>query len=108
SRALIVGSARPALIASFELVDDLGGGGFWDADAIPETRPLAPQEITPRPGGGQRGRARRGGYCERTQPGRPAIPARLGTRGEVDLRDTAGSAAAPAARCRNCRRGSFI
>src|SRR5262249_10651367 len=24
------------------------------------------------------------------------------------MRDTAGSAAAPAARCRNCRRGSFI
>src|SRR5262245_36309481 len=44
-------------------------------------------------------------------PGGNGTIMRTGRDGKVcshAIRDTAGSAAAPAARCRNCRRGSFI
>src|SRR5262249_59612161 len=32
-----------------ELVDDLGGCVFWEADALPEDPPLTPPQITPPP-----------------------------------------------------------
>src|SRR5262245_24579798 len=59
-----------------ELVDDLGGCVLGNADAIPETRLVARQELTHGRDVGQRVRARRGGYCERTQPASPDIPDR--------------------------------
>src|SRR5438552_9139352 len=41
-------------------------------------------------------------------PGTTMRTARVGYACALAIRETAGSAAAPAARCRNCRRGSFI
>src|SRR5262245_31841671 len=56
-----------------ELVDDLGGRVLGNADAIPEARFVARQELSHGRDVGQRVRARRGGYCERTQPASPDI-----------------------------------
>src|SRR5262245_37204146 len=54
-----------------ELVDDLGRRGPRYAEAVPITHLVVRQELTHGRDVRQRVRARRGGYCERTQPASP-------------------------------------
>src|SRR5262249_17552302 len=56
-----------------ELVDDLGRRGLRYAEAVPITPLVARQELTHGRDVRQRVRARRGGYCERTQPASPDV-----------------------------------
>src|SRR5262245_12410215 len=84
SRALILGSARPALI-SFELLDDLGWRVLGRAEAKPEARLIARHELAHGWKVRQRVRPRHGGHCERAQPTSPDIPYRSDSSGEHDL-----------------------
>src|SRR5262245_4883782 len=56
-----------------ELIDDLGRRGLRYAEAVPITPLVARQELTHGRDVRQRVRARRGGYCERTQPASPDV-----------------------------------
>src|SRR5262245_34321467 len=56
-----------------ELVDDLGRRGLRCAEAVPNTPLVAQQELTHGRDIRQRVRARRRGYCERTQPASPDV-----------------------------------
>src|SRR5215831_18808524 len=65
-----------------ELVDDLGRRGLRCAEAVPNTPLVARQELTHGRDVWQRVRARRGGYCERTQPASPDVFDHRGHGGE--------------------------
>src|SRR6516225_3260753 len=56
-----------------QLVDDLGRRGLRYAEAVPITPLVARQELTHGRDVRQRVRARRSGYCERTQPPSPDV-----------------------------------
>src|SRR5215467_136205 len=56
-----------------ELVDDLGRRGLRYAEAVPITPLVGRQELTHGRDVRQRVRARRSGYCERTQPASPDV-----------------------------------
>src|SRR5262249_47449581 len=56
-----------------ELIDDLRRRVLGYADAIPVARLITRQELTHGRDVRQRVRARRGGYCERTQPASPDV-----------------------------------
>jgi hypothetical protein len=72
SRALILGSARAALI-SLLTVNDFGGRIFGRADAGPEARLVARDEITHGRDVRQRLRARRGGHRQRANFAGPDV-----------------------------------
>src|SRR5262249_44805440 len=68
-----------------ELVDDLGRRGLRCAEAVPNTPLVARQETVHGRDVRQRVRARRGGYCERTQPASPEVFDHRGHGGERHL-----------------------
>src|SRR5262249_23493741 len=86
SRALILGSARPALIA-LELVDDRCGRALGCAGARPGARLIARHELTDGRDVRQRLRARRGRYRQCAQPTSVDMPNRCDSGG--DRRDVA-------------------
>src|SRR5215475_15610999 len=65
---LDLGFGKASVDLLVELVDDLGGGSLWCADAEPITRLVVEHELTHSRDVRQRVRARRRGYCERAQP----------------------------------------
>src|SRR5215813_11287459 len=68
-----------------ELVDDFGRRGLRCAEAVPNTPLVARQELTHGRDVRQRFRARRCGYCERTQPASPDVFDHRGHGGERHL-----------------------
>src|SRR5262245_44318638 len=73
SRALILGSARPALISLFSFSTISAGVAFGARDAVPEARLISRHALSHSWDARQRVRARRGRYRERPQPASPDI-----------------------------------
>src|SRR5262249_14397201 len=78
-----VGEGRVDLLV--ELVDDFGRRGLRCAEAKPEARLIARHELAHGRDVRQRFRARRCGYCERTQPPSPDVFDHRGHGGERPL-----------------------